>query len=124
MIPTSGKTNVKLETKNLLDAIERALLLSREGKNNVVHVKSLEEGELEITSITPEVGKVTEKVDTHLYEGEPLQISFNGKNMIDALKIVEASEISIDFTGAMSPFVLKPTDMDHMLHLFSPVRTY
>ncbi|GEL07555.1 DNA polymerase III subunit beta [Salisediminibacterium halotolerans] len=124
MIPTSGKTNITLETKHLLDAIERALLLSREGKNNVVHVKSLEDGKIEITSVTPEVGKVTEHVATNSYDGEALQISFNGKNMIDALKIVESSEITVDFTGAMSPFVLKPAEMDHMLHLFSPVRTY
>lgn len=124
MIPTEGKTAVKLEVRKLLDAIERALLLSREGKNNVVHVKNLENGELEITSVTPEVGKVTEQVNTLSYEGDDLRISFNGKNMIDALKVVESTEVLIDFTGAMSPFVLKPVDRDHMLHLFSPVRTY
>lgn len=124
MIPTGSKTSVKLETKRLLDAIERALLLSREGKNNVVHVKNLEDGELEITSVTPEVGKVTEQVDTMSYDGDELKISFNGKNLIDALRVMEASEVHINFTGAMSPFVLKPIDEDHMLHLFSPVRTY
>ncbi|ADH97554.1 DNA polymerase III subunit beta [Salisediminibacterium selenitireducens] len=124
MIPTGSKTSVKLETKRLLDAIERALLLSREGKNNVVHVKNLESGELEITSVTPEVGKVTEHVTTMSYEGDELKISFNGKNLIDALRVMEASEVHINFTGAMSPFVLKPIDEDHMLHLFSPVRTY
>lgn len=124
MIPTGSKTSVKLETKRLLDAIERALLLSREGKNNVVHVKNMESGELEITSVTPEVGKVTEHVTTMSYEGDELKISFNGKNLIDALRVMEASEVHINFTGAMSPFVLKPIDEDHMLHLFSPVRTY
>ncbi|MCR6098475.1 DNA polymerase III subunit beta [Salipaludibacillus agaradhaerens] len=124
MIPNHSKTSVKLESKYLLAAIERGLLLSREGKNNVVNVKTIENKELEITSVTPEVGKVTEKVHTLDYSGEELRISFNGKNLIDALKVIESTEITIDFTGAMSPFVMKPADRDHMLHLFSPVRTY
>ncbi|MCE7790997.1 DNA polymerase III subunit beta [Salipaludibacillus sp. CUR1] len=124
MIPSSSKTSVTLNAKQLLAAIERALLLSREGKNNVVNVKTMENQVLEITSVTPEVGKVTESVETLGYSGEELRISFNGKNLIDALKVIESTDITIDFTGAMSPFVMKPADQDHMLHLFSPVRTY
>ncbi|SES22871.1 DNA polymerase III subunit beta [Salipaludibacillus aurantiacus] len=124
MIPSSSKTSVTLNAKQLLASIERALLLSREGKNNVVNVKTMENQVLEITSVTPEVGKVTESVETLNYSGEELRISFNGKNLIDALKVIESTDITIDFTGAMSPFVMKPADQDHMLHLFSPVRTY
>ncbi|WP_416148068.1 DNA polymerase III subunit beta [Salipaludibacillus sp. HK11] len=124
MIPTHSKTTVKLTAKKLLDAIERALLLSKEGKNNVVNVKTIENNQLEITSVTPEVGKVTEDVESLEYTGEELRISFNGKNIIDALKVIESTEVSIDFTGAMSPFVMRPAERDHMLHLFSPVRTY
>ncbi|MBU9722296.1 MULTISPECIES: DNA polymerase III subunit beta [Bacillaceae] len=124
MIPTHSKTSVTLDTKKLTQAIERALLLSRDGKNNVVNLKAMESGEMEITSVTPEVGKVTEELDTINYTGEELRISFNGKNIIDALKVIDSTEVTIDFTGAMSPFVMKPTEHDNMLHLFSPVRTY
>ncbi|TMW71998.1 DNA polymerase III subunit beta [Alteribacter natronophilus] len=124
MIPTTSKTGVKLDTKQFLQAIERALLLSRDGKNNVVNLKTMENGHVEITSVTPEVGKVTEDLQSLELTGEELRISFNGKNLIDALKVVDSSEIHVDFTGAMSPFVLKPVDHDYTLHLFSPVRTY
>ncbi|WP_026675513.1 DNA polymerase III subunit beta [Alkalihalobacterium bogoriense] len=124
MIPTHSKTDFVIKTKPFLQTLERALLLSREGKNNVVNLKTLENGVIEITSVTPEVGKVTEKVQSMEANGEDLRISFNGKNVIDALKVVDCDEISIVFTGAMSPFVIRPTDNDHSLHLFSPVRTY
>lgn len=124
MIPDHSKTDIFLETKGFLQAIERALLLSRDGKNNVVNFKTLEDGIVEITSVTPEIGRVTEKIYTKQLNGEDLRISFNGKNIIDALKIVDSNEIKISFTGAMSPFLLKPTDSDKALHLFSPVRTY
>ncbi len=124
MIPQHSKTEIYLETKGFLQAIERALLLSRDGKNNVVNLKTLGDGEIEITSVTPEIGKVTEKIVTKQINGEELRISFNGKNIIDALKIIESSEIKVSFTGAMSPFLVRPVDHENSLHLFSPVRTY
>ncbi|ARK28395.1 DNA polymerase III subunit beta [Halalkalibacter krulwichiae] len=123
MIPTQSKTTLRLKTKPFLQTLERALLLSREGKNNVINLKTLESGLVEITSISPEVGKVTENIETHM-QGEEMRISFNGKNIIDALKVIDSEEIDIVFTGAMSPFVIRPIDHDHYLHLFSPVRTY
>ncbi|NJP38847.1 DNA polymerase III subunit beta [Alkalicoccus luteus] len=124
MIPTSSKTEVQVQAKKLLAAIERALLLSRDGKNNVVNLKSIGESTLEITSVTPEVGKVTEEVACDSFNGEELRISFNGKNIIDALRVIESDDVTIQFTGAMSPFIMRPADRDYMLHLFSPVRTY
>ncbi|WP_100374336.1 DNA polymerase III subunit beta [Bacillus sp. FJAT-45037] len=124
MIPTQSKTSFTLKAKPFLQTLERALLLSREGKNNVINLKTLEEGLIEITSIQPEVGKVTESIQSEEMQGENMRISFNGKNIIDALKVADSDEINIVFTGAMSPFLIRPTDHDHYLHLFSPVRTY
>ncbi|WP_017725795.1 DNA polymerase III subunit beta [Halalkalibacterium ligniniphilum] len=124
MIPTESKTSFNMKTKLFLQTLERALLLSREGKNNVINLKTLEDGLIEITSITPEIGKVTENIQSLGMEGEELRISFNGKNIIDALKVIDSEEIRIMFTGAMSPFVICPTDHDNSMHLFSPVRTY
>ncbi len=124
MIPQHSKTDIYLETKSFSQAIERALLLSRDGKNNVVNFKTLDNGIVEINSVTPEIGRVTEKLYTKQVNGEELRISFNGKNIIDALKIIDSSEIKISFTGAMSPFLLRPVDNENVLHLFSPVRTY
>ncbi|WP_332634399.1 DNA polymerase III subunit beta [Halalkalibacter flavus] len=123
MIPTQSKTSLKLKTKPFLQTLERALLLSREGKNNVINLKTLDGGNVEITSISPEVGKVTENIETEM-QGEDMRISFNGKNIIDALKVIDSEEVNITFTGAMSPFVIRPIEHDHYLHLFSPVRTY
>ncbi|WP_059105096.1 DNA polymerase III subunit beta [Shouchella shacheensis] len=124
MIPTQAKTSFVLKTKPFLQTLERALLLSREGKNNVINLKTLEGEQIEITSTSQEVGKVTERLDTSNVEGEDMRISFNGKNVIDALKVIDSDDIHITFTGVMSPFVIRPTDSDHYLHLFSPVRTY
>lgn len=124
MIPTQFKTSIQLKTNLFLQTLERALLLSREGKNNVINFKTLESNQIEITAITPDIGKVTEQIEAFERQGDELRISFNGKNVIDALKAIDSEEIWIHFTGAMSPFLIHPVDHQRELHLFSPVRTY
>jgi len=53
-----------------------------------------------------------------------LKISFSAKYMMDALKAIEGTEIEIQFTGAMRPFVIRPLHDDSTLQLILPVRTY
>lgn len=124
MIPNHSKTSFRLETKPLLHTLERALLLSQKGKTNIINLKSLGGHQLEITSVSPEIGKVTENIEAKQIEGEEMRISFNGKNVIDALKVIDSEEVQILFTGAMSPLVITPTDHDQSLHLVLPIRTY
>lgn len=124
IIPQGSKTEITVNTKEFLQSIERASLLSREGKSNVVKMVTLPDGNVEITSNAPEIGKVTDVLQTKAMEGEELKISFNAKYMIDALRAIDSSEIKASFNGPMSPFVIRPTDHDWMLHLILPVRTY
>lgn len=124
IIPQGSKTEMVLNTKEFLQSIERASLLSREGKSNVVKLATLADGNVEISSNAPEIGKVTEIVYPVSLNGEELKISFNAKYMIDALRSIDSSEIRASFTGAMSPFIIRPTDNEWILHLILPVRTY
>ncbi len=65
-----------------------------------------------------------EEVQSQSIEGEDLKISFSAKYMMDALKAIEGSEIYVNFTGAMRPFVFKPLHDETILQLILPVRTY
>lgn len=124
LIPTESKTEVSVQTKAFLQAIDRASLLAREGRNNVVKFATVEDGFIEISSNTPEIGKVVEELKSNSIEGEDLKISFSAKFMMDALKTLEGTEIKISFTGAMRPFIIKPLNDDSILQLILPVRTY
>lgn len=124
LIPTDSKTMIELNTKEFLQAIDRASLLAREGRNNVVKLCTIEQNEIEISSNSPEIGKVIELVKSQRIEGEELKISFSAKYMMDALKALEDTEIRIQFTGAMRPFVIRPLMDDSILQLILPVRTY
>lgn len=124
LIPAESKTDITVSTKEFLQAIDRASLLAREGRNNVVKLATLEADALEVSSNSPEVGKVVEQVQSNSIDGEELKISFSAKYMMDALKALEGNEILINFTGAMRPFVIKTLHDDSMLQLILPVRTY
>jgi DNA polymerase III subunit beta len=124
LIPTESKTDIIVNSKEFLQSIDRASLLAREGRNNVVKFSTIGENAIEISSFTPEIGKVIEELVSESVSGEELKISFSAKFMMDALKVLEGSEVKISFTGAMRPFVIHPTNDDSTLQLILPVRTY
>lgn len=123
IIPTQYKTELVLDTKSLTEAIDRAYLLSREEKTNIVRLQTKEDGTIEISSSSTELGRVTEEIEVKEFTGEPLRIAFNSKYMLDVLKVIECETIFIGFTGAMSPIIIKPTEGVNSLHLILPYRT-
>lgn len=123
IIPTQYKTELVLDTKKLTEAIDRAYLLSREEKTNIVRLQTKEDGTIEISSSSTELGRVTEEIEVKEFTGEALRIAFNSKYMLDVLKVIECETICIGFTGAMSPIIIKPTEGVNSLHLILPYRT-
>lgn len=124
LIPSESKTALQIDTKELLRSIDRASLLAKENRNNVVKLVTQDSGQLEISSNSPEVGRVVEEVTVQEISGEELRISFSAKYMMDALKVIESEQVKIEFTGAMRPFLIRPTDDEDLLQLITPVRTY
>ncbi|WP_070119986.1 DNA polymerase III subunit beta [Bacillus marinisedimentorum] len=124
LIPDESKTDVTLGAKEFLQAIDRASLLAREGRNNVVKFSTLENGFVEVSSNSPEIGKVFERVKTNSIEGDELKISFSAKYVMDALKAIDSTEIQVNFTGAMRPFLIRSIEDHSILQLILPVRTY
>jgi DNA polymerase-3 subunit beta len=123
IIPQSFKTELILNTKALSDAIDRAYLLSREEKTNIVRLITTDDGGIEISSSSSELGKVTEQLTVTEMRGEPLKIAFNSKYMLDVLKVIDSEELFIGFNGAMSPIIIRPSDHENSLHLILPYRT-
>ena len=124
LIPTDYKTTVTMEGKALLQAIDRASLLAREDRNNVVRFETIENNIVEISSNSPEIGKVEEQITVSALEGEGLKISFSAKYMMEALKAIEGQDVVIQFAGAMRPFIIRSIHDDAILQLILPVRTY
>lgn len=123
IISQNYQTELVVKTKFLTDAIDRAYLLSREEKTNIVKLVSEEDHSIEISSSSNELGKVKEQIEVVKLIGDPVKISFNSKYMLDALKVIDSDQIVIGFTGVMSPIIIKPDQDIEIIHLILPYRT-
>jgi DNA polymerase III subunit beta len=123
IIPTTFKTGLTVATKDIFGALERASLIAKEVDNNQVRLQ-VKSNVLEVHSSSADVGKVSESIEEITVTGDELMIAFNSKYLIDALRVIDSPELRIEFTGSMSPFLLKLPDNPRYLHLVVPVRFY
>lgn len=123
LIPNSFNTEIEFNVPALLSAIERASLLSHEGRNNIVKL-SISSDEVIIYGNSPEIGNVQEELTYLKVTGDPLDISFNPDYMKDALKAFGAIDVVVKFISPIRPFTLEPVDSDiSFIQLITPVRT-
>lgn len=125
LIPQNSTTTLEINAPAFLRAIERASLLSHEGRNNVVKL-SMQAGTSQATlySNSPEVGNVEEELTFNKLEGNDLDISFNPDYMKDALRSFGQSEVTLNFTMPLRPFILVPSEAQgEFIQLITPVRT-
>lgn len=118
-IPKDNKIIVNAETKKLIDCIERASLLISEKNRSPIRM-NIENDQLEINCIT-QIGKVHDEMAITSQGGE-LEIGFNHRYMLDALKACENNEAVMEFNTPLSPCVIKPKEGESFLFLVLPVR--
>lgn len=123
LIPQDTPTKITLDTNVLLGAVERASILSHEGKNNVVKL-TVQSDQLQLTGNSPEVGHVQEVIDFENFEGEEMEISFNPDYLKDALRTFGTGEIKLKLISTLRPFVIVPSeDNQEFIQLITPIRT-
>ncbi|NLM35778.1 MAG: DNA polymerase III subunit beta [Clostridiales bacterium] len=119
IIPEEYNLKITAKRNELLNCIERASLLAKEGNTNLIKL-NIQEDNLIITS-NSQLGKVKEELSIIL-QGQPLEIAFNSKYLIDVLKIMEEEEIDMEFTSAVSPCIIRNKEKDDCIYLVLPVR--
>lgn len=117
IIPREFSTRLRLRRIDLLEALERATLVSN--KNLIKMV--IRDDVMNISSKNEEIGNLNEDIEISL-SGEPLEIAFNAKFFIDCLKVLEEDEILLSFNSPLSPCVLRIPEDDSFLYLVLPVR--
>jgi DNA polymerase-3 subunit beta len=122
VIPRSGETELVSSTRELLQSVDRAFLISRDGGDNVIKW-TIKDGAVKVQSIAREIGSVNEEVMARV-TGREMSISFNARYMMEALRSIESEEVRIQFTGTMTPFLIQPTDREDSLHIIVPTRTH
>ena len=119
VLPKESKIKVRVNKGDLMESIERASLLSKEGKNNLIKL-SIKDTIVTITSKSEE-GNVREDVIV-TKEGEDLDIGFNAKYVLDVLKSIEDEEIYMYFNTSITPCLVEPVEGNAFEYLILPVR--
>ena len=119
IFPLTFATKVTVKKSEIMQSVERAAVLIRGDKNNLITLK-IGGGKINIKA-NSEIGKVEETVLADI-EGEELLIAMNGKFLLDALKALDEEEIIISFNAAIAPFVLENVENKRNQYLVLPVR--
>ncbi len=121
IIPVSFQTRAKTNRLNVSDAIDRASLMAREGKNNLIKM-SFRAGKLRISS-NAEMGDVEEELEADL-QGNDIDIAFNSKYIVDVIRNVHEEDLYMNFNSSVSPCVVMPPSGEEYVYLILPVRVF
>ncbi|MCR5627078.1 MAG: DNA polymerase III subunit beta [Lachnospiraceae bacterium] len=93
-------TKITINRKSFLESIERATLLAKEGDKKPVII-GIEDDAIEVR-MNSTIGSLNEFIDV-TKEGNNLQIGFNPKFLIDALRVIDDEEIKLYMMNAKAP---------------------
>lgn len=127
LIPTEYNTRLIVNADTFFQAIDRASIISHQGKNNFVRL-DVQDGHVTISVPGSQSGTLNEDIEVIQVEGNNLQISFNPDYMKDALRTFNGVDIQIDFITNIRPILLtaveEENDTSHLLQLLTPIRTH
>lgn len=120
IIPQEHEAKVKVKTKELLQSIERAsLIITNEERRYPVRF-DIKEDKIILTSNT-DIGAVKEEIRVDM-TGSDLDIGFNPRYFIEALRVIDDEEIYILLTTSVGPCTLIPVTGNSFAYLILPVR--
>ena len=119
VIPADTTTTILVNKAQLEDGLERASLLARMDKNNLVKF-DIKDKVLTLTSAS-NIGNVTENITISL-EGKDLSIAFNARYLSDCMHSITDDFIKINFSSQIAPCTICSAEDDKYLYLILPVR--
>ena len=121
IIPSEFKIDIECKYSELHDMIDRASLLTSDKDKNTIKLE-LRDRELIISSNSPEIGKVEEKVS--IDNPDEISISFSSKYMLEAIKSFNTEKVHLLMNNDNSPIIVKSDDETSLVQLVLPIKTY
>ena len=117
MLSSDYETRVRINKKELLNCIDRATLLVKEGDKKPV-IMSVMEGMIQL-KMNSTVGSMDEEIDIDK-EGKDLMIGFNPKFLIDSLRVIEDEEINLYMVNPKAPCFIRNAEETY-IYVILPV---
>jgi DNA polymerase-3 subunit beta len=105
VVPRDGDKHATIRTDSLISAVRQAALMTNEESKGVKFAFASDG--LTLSSRAPEAGEAKISMDLSKYEGSPIEIGFNPQFVLDALKVIQAEEVSLEFKEPSKPGVIR-----------------
>ena len=123
VIPSTWETRIRVNKNNLQDSFERISLISASSieKEKKYPVKvSVDIGKI-LISCTNQTGEAKEEIFIST-EGKNIEVGFNPKYFLDALKSIDDEEVFVEFGTNISPCLIKPIQNNEYVYMILPIR--
>lgn len=118
VVPEGCKTRAVVDTRDFMNVVERASLIITERLKNPLRVTF--ENNITVRCQTT-LGKVVDELNADI-TGEAVEIGFNNRYLLDALRYSGCDKVALEISGPLSPVKVLPVDGKDFLFLVLPVR--
>ena len=119
LIPNESPKEALVSVSSLISALERVSIMVND-KTSIVKL-AFSQGKLKLSADTPDSGKSEEELEI-VYNSEDLDIAFNYKFVLEALKNMDCDNVKIGLNTSLSATVLRPDCEDDFVCLIMPVQ--
>ncbi len=117
MLSSDYETKFVINKKELLNCIDRATLLVKEGDKKPI-IFRITDDDMEI-NINSQLGSMKENIDIEK-EGKDIMIGFNPKFLIEALRVIDDENVTIYMVNPKAPCYIKNEEQQY-IYLILPV---
>lgn len=119
IMPSEFLTNFRVNRELLVRSLERASVIARSDKMNIVRLDVKDEF-LNVSAKT-EIGTITENIAVNT-DGKDLVIAFNGKYLLDYLKTLTDEFVELHLNSAIDPCIVSAMGKEDYKYLLVPLR--
>ena len=119
IIPKDNTMEIIVNRESFINSLRIVSSISSEKLRPVKLLIS--QGVLKLESEKADYGEVVDEIEIG-YEGDPFQIGFNSRYLLDVLIVIESEEIKIECKNSMSPTIIKSTVNESFLSVIMPLR--
>jgi len=119
IIPKDNTMEIIVNRESFINSLRIVSSISSEKLRPVKLLIS--QGVLKLESEKADYGEVVDEIDIG-YDGDPFQIGFNSRYLLDVLIVIESEDIKLECKNSMSPTIIKSTVDESFLSVIMPLR--
>lgn len=119
LIPSKSDIKLVVDRLEFLQAVKVAAIFSRESAGTVSLIVDGQDQTLTIDSVANQIGENKSSITVDS-DGSG-EINLNSRYLVEAVATIESDLLGVEFSRALTPFVLRPSEQKGHLHIIMPI---